>query len=786
MTLPESIIIGCVADNSIKYLNQALRLLQSWRWFAGALAESEFHVCVVDDVVPEYRRQYESYGALVHVVPRFNAVHPPSNKLRFLELPFLANAERVILLDCDTVIVQEPLGLITTKDFAAKIADLPTVTPEVFNSLFSTFELPLPQACERCTVHGEPIIPYFNAGVLSFSQKAMASLVPEWIRINHQLVNRFDLLQHCSEFCEQASLSLALAACGSSYETLSNRLNFPAHCCDEPLESGFGRTDPVIVHYHWLVDENGMLKASPYPNVNNRIGLFNARLLLERRRRFNNRIFWDERYRKNPTLGSGQGSRGLVASYKRGLAEHLVVACQPTTILDVGCGDMFVGEIFPEEGYTGVDISAVVIEGNTVKFPRRKFLCGDLEDLELDKSDLIVCFDLLIHIPDQTKYQRLVEKCVDLTISTGAIAAYEDRPTICSEITFFHEPISKTLAATGACNVREIGSYNQVRVFQFDKCISEKPAKSFATDPRLKQPVFLVGAMRSGTTLLAELLGRSPHIAHCSFELKDVWSEQGGIPMASPKTRDYACQECGPNEVMPGMHDRLTEAFLRRVNGLQGKAPLAVFLNKNPHLCNKILLVKSLFPDARFIWIYRHLPQVVASIKRLFVDVHSRQSTWHWWPLPSDRVRNRCWSAFYSEDQLPQISPERIFPGGNIRYLAEYWLESNRAVGESFAKLDPGDGVLVFQEKFLMSPAEELARLQGALKVSFCAEAWNYVDMDRKRNDEWKTLLSYEELRELIRFVEIRADEIDAIFKFDSPSRHYLEILNRQQILKKN
>ena len=142
MNFHKSTIIGCVADNSIKYLDQALRLLQSWRWFAGDLADSEFNVCVVDEVSPEYRKQYESYGARVHIVSPFSYTHPPSNKLRFLELPVFGNAERIVLLDCDTVIVQEPIDLFTKEDFSAKIADLPTVTPEVFKVLVSTAKVP--------------------------------------------------------------------------------------------------------------------------------------------------------------------------------------------------------------------------------------------------------------------------------------------------------------------------------------------------------------------------------------------------------------------------------------------------------------------------------------------------------------------------------------------------------------------------------------------------------------------------------------------------------------------
>ena len=273
------IVVGCVADNSQKYLDQALRLLQSWRWFAGKLANFDFHVCVVDDLPATYREKYESYGAQVHIVSRFSDHHPQSNKLRFLELPLLHGASRVILLDCDTVVVQEPLGLICDADFAAKIADFPTVTSDIFQSLFSVFDLLFPEESETCTVHGEQTIPYFNAGVLSFSQKAMHTLVPEWISINRDLLeHHLDIFKSRSNFCEQASLSLALAKCGTSIQTLSNRLNFPGHCHHEPLTSDLGRTDPVIIHYHWLVDEDGFLQNSPYPKVNKRIELFNARL----------------------------------------------------------------------------------------------------------------------------------------------------------------------------------------------------------------------------------------------------------------------------------------------------------------------------------------------------------------------------------------------------------------------------------------------------------------------------------------------------------------------------
>jgi len=778
------VVVGCVADNSQKYLDQALRLVKSWRWFAGKFADCEFHVCVVGAFPAEYLEKYESYGARVHMVSRFSDLHPPSNKLRFLELPNLVNADRVVLLDCDMVIVQEPRELICEANFAAKIADFPTVTPDIFRTLFSAYELPLPEATERCTVHGESIIPYFNAGVLSFSQNAMVTLIPEWIRINRNLVRRLDLLGQCSNFCEQASLSIALASCGTSFETLGNSLNFPAHCQDESLSSDFYGTDPVIIHYHWLVDESGLLQPSPYPNVNARIEQFNERLLKEKRRNFDKYAFNFDRHQQNLRQGSVLGSNELLAGYKRGLLEHVVAACQPASILDIGCGDVVVGEVLPELGYAGIDMSATIIEANSAKFPSRKFICGDFANRESDGCDLIVCFEKLIYIKDKSYYRKFVEQCVEAAILTGVIAAYEEAPEWTSDDTFFHEPLSKTLTIAGAINIREIGAYNQVSVFQFDKHSRVKLANDPLADSRLKQPIFLVGAMRSGTTLLADLLGRSSYIAHCPFELKDVWSAVGKIPMASPKTHDLVCPECKTDDASLEMKSRLSEAFLMRMSDLQVKNTKAVFLNKNPHLCNKLPLVKSLFPDSRFIWIQRPLPQVVASIKRLFTDVHKRQSTWHWWPLPSEHVRNRCWNAIYSESQLSDIPSQRTFPGGNIRYLAEYWLESNRAVSEFFSMLKPEDWSMVSELNLLMSPASELAYLQGFLAIPFCIEACQCEGLDISRNDHWRDLLSFREIDELIQFVEARSDEINKISKDASPL--YQQLIAQQGVLRES
>lgn len=270
--------VGCVADSSPRFLDQAVRLLRSWRWFAGPHADGELHVCVVEDVPAAYRDQFERLGARVHVVDRFVGRHPTSNKLRFLELADAKRADHVLLLDCDTIVVQNPERLFSGDGLTAKIADVATVSLELFERLFSGFGLPMPPADQVCTVSGEATIPYFNTGVVSLSSRAMQSLAPAWVHLNGELTGMFERLGGAPHFCEQASLSLALAMTQTSFNTVGNEMNFPAHFVQQPMDSAFARVDPVIIHYHWLVDGEGQLLPSVYPNVDRRIRGFNARV----------------------------------------------------------------------------------------------------------------------------------------------------------------------------------------------------------------------------------------------------------------------------------------------------------------------------------------------------------------------------------------------------------------------------------------------------------------------------------------------------------------------------
>src|SRR5262245_30974234 len=122
-------------------MEQALRLVRSIRWFGGELAGARLLVCVVEGSTPAARQELESLGAEVRAVRRFHPGNGSANRLRFFEEAVESGCETFLVLDCDTLVVRDPLPLLQRGRLQAKIESLPTVTHDVFVRLFRHFRL---------------------------------------------------------------------------------------------------------------------------------------------------------------------------------------------------------------------------------------------------------------------------------------------------------------------------------------------------------------------------------------------------------------------------------------------------------------------------------------------------------------------------------------------------------------------------------------------------------------------------------------------------------------------
>lgn len=276
------LLVGCVAENDPRFLGQALRLVQSIRWFGGQLAGARVVVCVVGGLDSSFRQVFEGYGAEVRIVPPFHHRSRSANKLQFFPEAWETDREMLLLLDCDTVVVQDPLPWMRRGSFQARIAPLPTVTPEVFERVFRRYGLPLPVREHGNGFAGTPTIRDCNAGMILLPSDLARKIIPIWSEYNARLADELEILHPCERQCTQASLSLALAACPVPFAEAPVELNFQLNLSHLPPPEGTFAVDPAILCYDDRVDADGYLLHTPYPFAQVRIEAFNRRLRQER------------------------------------------------------------------------------------------------------------------------------------------------------------------------------------------------------------------------------------------------------------------------------------------------------------------------------------------------------------------------------------------------------------------------------------------------------------------------------------------------------------------------
>jgi len=142
--------------------------------------------------------------------------------------------------------------------------------------------------------------------------------------------------------------------------------------------------------------------------------------------------------------------------------------------LDVGCGDLEVIKSLKIKNYTGIDISDTIIKRNATLKPEWNFLSGNFLDLSKNKrlqSDFVICLDVLIHQHNCDEYFQIVKATFDSSKKICLIAAFNEEPTkeFTSEITSYHEPITKTLQKLNINNYQILGSYRDTTLLFIQK-----------------------------------------------------------------------------------------------------------------------------------------------------------------------------------------------------------------------------------------------------------------------------------------------------------------------------
>jgi hypothetical protein len=258
--------------------------------------------------------------------------------------------------------------------------------------------------------------------------------------------------------------------------------------------------------------------------------------------------------------------------------------------------------------------------------------------------------------------------------------------------------------------------------------------------------IIVVGAGRSGTTMLREVLGQHPDVACCEFELNYLW-RHGHATLA---------HDC----LTPAEH--LTPAIARRIRaGLERQRRR----RNRPRLLDKTVAnvmrlgyVHAVLPDARIVHIIRDGRAVVASaVKRWQASESARyyaakMQTVPWRDVPiyavqfaSRALQARLRRRKHRQSWGPRFAgiDEAVDRHPLARVCAMQWRYSVEAALAQRALLPPDQYLEVRYETLLADPVAGVERITKFLQLepASAIDEWIAARIAPHRPPEWRSQL---------------------------------------------
>ena len=460
-SLYEDFLFSCVVDAQFKFQSQLYNLVASLVGLGG-VPGPQILVHNVAPLDPALSSWLLELGVEIRAIEPFRG-HVYCNKLAQLDSLKAPSRPFVVMLDCDTV-VTAPASWPKPQAIAAKRVDTAQPPPQILARVFAEAELGdlhwaesdlLPGPDGRLTDFNN-----CNGGVYVVEREFLAQLAPIWERWALWCIERQSLFERFAVHIDQVALALATREMKVEVTPLPRTFNMPTHLSVPPEAD----VDAVVLHYHWQIDSQLLLKTTGLPLVDAAIARVNAGLTATRRTAFLNSIFFGARYELFPELGSGIGSTGEILQYKQHVLRELV-SDPGQSVLDIGCGDLAVSSCLPVTRYLGVDAAGSGIAIARQRRPDWDFAVGNAAGIELFPADVVICLDVLNQQPTYAMYRQLVERMCRLANDTLIVAAYDTEPAFVSSITFYYEPITKTLAeCADFSELSVVGKYRDVSI----------------------------------------------------------------------------------------------------------------------------------------------------------------------------------------------------------------------------------------------------------------------------------------------------------------------------------
>lgn len=221
--------------------------------------------------------------------------------------------------------------------------------------------------------------------------------------------------------------------------------------------------------------------------------------------------------------------------------------------------------------------------------------------------------------------------------------------------------------------------------------------------PLHQRPIFILGAPRSGTSMIFRLLSTHPELGSLGREGHDMWRR-----FHHPRREGWCSDALGSGQIAVGERE-----FIRRYLYMHFDHPR--FVEKTPENCLRLAYLKELYPDASYVFVRRDPREVMSSML-------------NGWRHPLGRFR----SYFVPEKlDIPGynhphqwcfalIENWRDFKSQPLpRIVAEQWKQIIRGALNGRQCIGPAQWIELDLSEFAANPREEMRLMLTKLGLSF-------------------------------------------------------------------
>ncbi len=218
---------------------------------------------------------------------------------------------------------------------------------------------------------------------------------------------------------------------------------------------------------------------------------------------------------------------------------------------------------------------------------------------------------------------------------------------------------------------------------------------------RVVQPIFIIGAPRSGTSLLYSILRTSPQLAHWPGEAHEVWEAD-----YHPRLRGWASNVLQARDVTGKSAEHIRRSFFL-VTGAHHR-----LIEKSPRNSMRVSFVEALFPDASFIYLKRDGRDNVNSLINAW-----RTPRYRTYRLPQPHALAGVDPAWWKFVLYPGWEQDTKGPLEVV--CARQWMASNELALSGLGSIDGDRVTTVAYEALVADPVREVGRVMRWLGLDY-------------------------------------------------------------------